>query len=212
MNKRSINDIIEELGKRLLKPLPGWEAQSLMATQVHKNARAIPRPNARVAGVLMLLFPMNQHLHLPLILRPNYQGVHSGQMALPGGKVELCDQDIIETALRETEEEIGVKIERQQVLGRLSDLYIPPSNISVTPVVAYYEKEPTYILDPIEVADIVNISISELKDPQNQLITQVAVIGGGMMKVPAFRIQGRIVWGATAMMLSELLGILNEIL
>lgn len=211
MDQHSTNYIIEELKKRLLNPLPGWKSHSLMATQIHKNARAIPRPNARIAGVLMLLFPKNKELHLPLILRPTYEGVHSGQMALPGGKVEPYDQDIIHTALRETEEEIGVKVERQQVLGKLSDLYIPPSNIIVTPVVAFCEQEPTYILDPAEVADIVDFSISELRDLQNQMVTQVRVVGGVMLDVPAFSIQGRIVWGATAMMLSELLDVLNEI-
>lgn len=211
MNSHSVDYVIEELKKRLLNPLPGWEAHSLMATQVHKNARTVPRVDARTAGVLMLLFPLHQHLHLPLILRPNYEGVHSGQMALPGGKVEPQDQDIIHTALRETEEEIGVKVKRQQVLGQLTDLYIPPSNISVTPIVAYCEKEPAYILDPNEVADIINVSLRELRDPQNQMIAQVKVVGGGIMEAPAFRIQGRIVWGATAMMLSELLDVLNEI-
>lgn len=211
MDHHSTNYIIEELKKRLLNPLPGWKAHSLMATQIHKKARALPRPDARSAGVLMLLFPKDQELHLPLILRPTYEGVHSGQMALPGGKVELHDEDIIHTALRETEEEIGVKIKREQVLGILTDLYIPPSNISVTPVVAFCEQEPAYILDPMEVADIVDFSISELRDLQNQLITQVPVVGGVMLDVPAFSLQGKIVWGATAMMLSELLDLLNEI-
>lgn len=201
--------MIRTLRERLATELPGWDAHSLMATEVHRKARVTPPRHARVAGVMILLFPREDTLYFPLILRPNYEGVHSGQMALPGGKVEPEDDDIIHTALRETEEEIGVALSRTQVLGRLTDLYIPPSNIMVTPVVAYMETEPTYLPDPAEVAGTVNISLPELFDQQNQLTTQVTIVGGKAMEVPAFRLQQKIVWGATAMILSELTQLLR---
>ncbi len=206
-----MEDTIQALANRLKKPLPGWNAHSQMATQVHRNARVLPKPNARVAAVLMLLFPHHRQLHLPLILRPTYEGVHSGQMALPGGKVEPQDEDLIATALRETEEEIGVRVDRNQVLGQLTDLFIPPSNIVVTPIVAYYPEEPVYVLDPLEVADIANIPLEALMHIPNQIVTQVKVTGGFTLEAPAFKINDKIIWGATAMMLSELLGVFDEI-
>lgn len=198
------SQIIKKLHKRLTSPLPGWDAHSLMASDVHRKIRSSPLADARVAGVLILLFPKEDMLHFPLILRPQYQGVHSGQMALPGGKVEPGDMDIMQTAIRETEEEIGVTVDRSQVLGKLTDLYIPPSNIIVTPVVAFSETEPVYMPDPAEVAGTVNISLEELFDIQNQMKTEVTIIGGKVMEVPAFQLQQKIVWGATAMILSEL--------
>ncbi len=202
--------IIQTLQKRLTSPLPGWEAHSLMATEVHKKARSLPLVNARVAGVMILLFPQKDMLYFPLILRPDYQGVHSGQMALPGGKVELQDADIIQTAIRETEEEIGVSIKRSQVLGKLTELYIPPSNIIVTPVVAFMEATPVYKPDPAEVAGIVNVSFEEVFDVQNQMTTRVTIVSGQVLEVPAFQLQQKTVWGATAMMLSELMQLIQH--
>lgn len=212
MMKENLPDnIVKLLSQRLQKSLPGWEAQRQMAMELHRKARLKPRPDARQAAVLMLLFPSEQQMHLPLILRPTYQGVHSGQMALPGGKIEPQDQDLQDTALRETGEEIGVWVERHQVLGQLSELYILPSNIRVTPFVAYIPAPPQYALDPAEVAGIVNVPMEALNSPQNQITSPVKVVGGVTVQAPAYKVGNSIVWGATAMMLSELLTLWNEI-
>lgn len=211
MSNISIEHIIKALSQELQQPLPGWEAQRQMATELHKKARVVPRQDARKAAVLILLFPSNKQLHLPLILRPVYAGVHSGQMALPGGKVESRDVDLIDTALRETGEEIGIWVERQQVLGQLSELYIFPSNIRVAPVVAYIPAQPQYVPDPTEVAAVVNVPVEVLNNPQYQTTSPVTVVGGDTVEAPAYKVEKRIVWGATAMMLSEFLTVWNKI-
>lgn len=211
MSNISIEHIVKALSQELQQPLPGWEAQRQMATELHKKARVVPRQDARKAAVLILLFPSNKQLHLPLILRPVYAGVHSGQMALPGGKVESRDVDLIDTALRETGEEIGVWVERQQVLGQLSELYIFPSNIRVAPVVAYIPAQPQYVPDPTEVAAVVNVPVEVLNNPQYQTTSPVTVVGGDTVEAPAYKVEERIVWGATAMMLSEFLTVWNKI-
>ncbi|WPP51359.1 NUDIX hydrolase [Catalinimonas niigatensis] len=199
------------LKNRLDKGLPGWQAHLRMSTSVHQNARISPPQRTRKAAVLILLFPNQDEWWLPLILRPTYDGVHSGQMALPGGKVEPEDQDLIATALRETYEEIGVRVDRDQVVGVLSDLYIPPSNITVTPVLAICSQVPRYYPDPNEVAGITEVSIYDLQHPENYLIKEIQVFNGSLLKAPSFQIQGKTIWGATAMMLSELLFIMKEI-
>ncbi len=204
-------DIKHVLRQSLQQGLPGWKAHQVMATQVHEQARRQPPQNSRKAGVLMLLYPHAGHWWIPLILRPNYPGIHSGQMALPGGKVEDVDADIVATALRETHEEIGVQVQREQVLGILSDIYIPPSNISVTPVLALIEEVPAYLPDPGEVAEVVDIRLKDLKNPTNLSVREVGWINRAPLRAPAFKIKERIIWGATAMMLSEFLHILPEL-
>lgn len=209
---------INKLRQQVREPLPGWSAQQRMATEVHRNARLkprvdaprvdAPRADARRAAVLMLLYPHRGLIHLPLIVRPTYPGVHSGQIALPGGKVEPEDASLVATALRETEEEIGVRVPEAQVLGQLSELYIPPSNMRVTPVVAYAREQPTYTPDLREVVQVLDFSLEAFIEPKNQAVVSVEA-GQVMLEVPSFVIEGRIVWGATAMMMSELLAVLE---
>ena len=201
----------QSLQQRLRQDLPGWHAHRTMATDVHKEARYHPPEDSRRAGVLMLLYPNVNEWWFPLILRPTYCGVHSGQMALPGGKVESVDRDIVATALRETHEEIGVRVRRGQVLGTLSDIYIPPSNITVTPVLAVGGVAPDYLPDPDEVAEVVDIQLEDLQNPDNLAMRKVGWINRAPLKAPAFKIKERIIWGATAMMLSEFLHIIQEL-
>lgn len=194
---------------RLGQGVPGWAAQRQMATEVHRHARLKPRADARQAAVLMLLYPDLEHLCLPLIVRPTYPGVHSGQIALPGGKTEEADGSLIVTALRETEEEIGVQVGEAQVLGGLTQLYIPPSNMLVTPVVAYISKKPTYRPDFREVVQVLDMSLAAFRDPQNQRIRKVKAAADVKLEVPCFVIEEHVIWGATAMMMSELLAVLD---
>jgi 8-oxo-dGTP pyrophosphatase MutT (NUDIX family) len=206
-----INKFAQALKNRLNQDLPGWLAQSLMASEMHREARIIPPQISRKAGVLILLFPHQDQLWMPLIQRTVYRGVHSGQMALPGGKVEPHDEDIIDTAIRETREEIGVKVDRKQVLGQLSDIYIPPSNITVSPVLAFMSGKPSYLPEPSEVAGIAEISVQALQNPENVKIGEVGRYNDLPLEAPAFHINERVIWGATAMMLSEFLYIIREL-
>ena len=194
---------------KLQEELPGWAAQRRMATDVHRQARLKPRADARQAAVLMLLYPNNGRSYLPLIVRPTYPGVHSGQIALPGGKVEEEDKSLVATALRETEEEIGVSISEEQVLGTLSQLYIPPSNMIVTPVVAFAKEKARYHPDPKEVAKVLDLSLNAFNDPSNRSTVRVKATTEITLEAPAFVIDERIIWGATAMMMSELLAIME---
>ena len=209
-------DLLEQLSTRLRGEIPGWtppgwDAQQRMATEVHRHARLRPRTDARRAAVLMLLYPHNGLIYLPLIVRPTYAGVHSGQIALPGGKVEPQDASLVATALRETEEEIGVRVPEAQVLGELSELYIPPSNMRVFPVVALAPERPKYTPDLREVVQVLDFSLAAFADPNHQTHTTVRVAGNVTMEAPSFVIEERIIWGATAMMISELLAILEAL-
>lgn len=202
---------INQLRVRLRQEVPGWKAQQRMATEVHRRARLKPRADARQAAVLMLLYPDGEEAYLPLIVRPTYPGVHSGQIALPGGKVEEEDGSLTATALRETEEEIGVSVPESRVLGSLTQLYIPPSNMLVTPVVAYAFEKPTYHPDLREVVQVLDFSLEAFRNPQNQLTRQVTAAADIRLQVPCFVIEERTIWGATAMMMSELLAVLDTL-
>ncbi len=166
----------------------------------------------RKASVLMLVYPNNDVATLALILRNSYKGVHSSQVAFPGGKRELDDLDDEFTALRETEEEIGVAITSVTVVCPFSRVYIPPSNFMVSPFLAFDETTPVFIPDPREVSAIVEMPLSELLNEQNSITQNMSTSYSNAIDVPAFAIQKHAVWGATAMMLSELKEVLKEAL
>ena len=205
-----VETITFKLRNKLQEDLPGWKAQRLMATQLHREQRALPRPDAKRAGIMILFYPQHSTFYLPLILRPTYSGVHSGQVAFPGGKMEEYVKDIIETALRETHEEIGVWIDQSHVIGQLSDIYIPPSNSLVSPVVALIEEKPVYHINPHEVVEVIDISLDDLINPDSRKIAQIQIPGRGVVDAPSYQINGHTIWGATAMMISELLVLLSS--
>ncbi len=161
--------------------------------------------------MLILLYPREEQIHLPLIRRPEYNGVHSGQIGLPGGGKEVEDPDPVATALREAQEEIGVDPAAVAVLGTLTPLYIWASHFQVQPVVGWTPRRPHFRLDPQEVAGLLEISLQELRDPSNRE-EEDWELRGRRVRVPFFRLQGQVVWGATAMILSELLALLEETL
>lgn len=171
-----------------------------------RSKHLTPPNDARRAGVLILLFETEMELCFPLIRRTEDGSVHSGQVALPGGTFEEADEDIVQTALRETAEEIGVKAPAVEVLGRLSDLYIPPSNFLVSPVVGRIDHHPDFEPDPHEVAHIIEAPVSELLDKSRIKITERFGF-----TVPYYDIENEVIWGATAMILSELVTVLESI-
>lgn len=190
--------------------LPGLEAQMKMApparvdmlpSLIEKYAKTAKR-----AAVLCLLYLKNDALHFVLIKRVSYAGVHSNQIGLPGGKLE-ADENSMQAALRETEEEIGVTINESSVLGALTELYIPPSNFMVYPYVAYINTAPQFILDEKEVAYLLEVPLNDLLDLSN-IKTKKMKLSYGIFENPYFDLQNETVWGATAMMLSELRAVL----
>ncbi|MCB0088859.1 MAG: CoA pyrophosphatase [Caldilineaceae bacterium] len=199
---------IEQLRADLAGKLPGQEAQYRMAPQprVGGERGELPTANVRRGGVLVLFYPHCQHLYLPLILRPTYDGVHSGQVGFPGGGYEEDDHDLTATALREAYEEVGVRQAQVTVLGQLSPLYVNASNYLVQPTVGWCATRPNFRIDPYEVAMLLETPLAALQDVSNQH-SEPWQLRGRTVQVPFFKIQGQIIWGATAMMLSELLAL-----
>jgi 8-oxo-dGTP pyrophosphatase MutT (NUDIX family) len=201
------------LEQRLQRPLPGRAAQLKMSSlaRIQELMRFSPPENAIQSSVLILLYPFAGGIGLVLMLRPEYRGIHSGQISLPGGKFEETDESLIFTAIREAKEEIGIDPSRVQVIGQLTEMYIPPSNFLVTPVVGYQASQPRFTADPIEVAKIIEIRLDDLLDERKYKMKKMKLSLGFSLKVPSYCIDDNIIWGATAMILSELKEIVSEI-
>lgn len=202
----SFDAFLKDIQRDLADPLPGPAAQFGMAPRPRPDGEQhdAPRSDARLSAVLVLFYPVNGVLHIPLILRPTYRGVHSGQVSLPGGGREDFDADLVQTALREAYEEIGVPPAGVSILGQLSPLYVSASNHIVYPCVGWIGYRPEFRTDPFEVAMLIEAPLAGFQDPDNRH-TEVWQLRGRTALVPFFRIQDQIIWGATAMMLSELL-------
>lgn len=167
--------------------------------------------NAKQSAVLALLYPNIQNLaHIVLILRKTYNGVHSAQIGFPGGKVEQEDMSLKHTALREANEEVGVLPHKVNVLKRLSQVYIPPSNFYVHPFLGITNTTPSFIKQDDEVDAIIEVALSDLLDDNKIITKRVSTSYKVDVEVPAFKLNNHIVWGATAMMLSELKDLLKE--
>ncbi|GHA77841.1 NUDIX hydrolase [Pontibacter akesuensis] len=204
---------IEALRKRLQEPLPGEAAHNLMASVTRSNIKFKTKPDSQTkeSAVLLLFYQDEDKIKLPLILRPVYVGVHSGQIGLPGGRMEEGDKDFFETALREANEEIGINPADVTVIGHLSDLFVFASNYMVHPVVGYMKHRPTFLTDPREVDQLIEVPLSTLLDKSSRGITNIVVSGNMEVSAPYFDVDGHTVWGATAMMLSELLSVIDDL-
>lgn len=202
------HDFINHLQSRLLLPLPGQEAHIKMASSTRLRLKTQPNEKTRRSAVLILFYPYQGQIWAPLILRPKYDGVHAGQMAFPGGRYEKTDEHLIRTALREAQEEIGIKAADVHVLGQLTELFIPPSNFFVLPVVGKLPYKPDFYPDPREVEAVLEVSLDELMDENIVGDTQLEV-RGVTIETPFYDIQGHKVWGATAMMISELMTLIR---
>ena len=207
-------EFIDLLEKRLQKPLPGRNAQLKMSSLARIQAwmKLSPPADAVQSSVLILLYPFEGRIRLVLMLRPEYTGIHSGQISLPGGKFEDSDDNLIYTALREAQEEIGINPIRVQIIGQLTEIYIPPSNFMVTPVVGYETSQPEFQADPKEVARIIEINLDDLLDKKNIRMKKIKFRLGFSLKVPSYFIDSNIIWGATAMILSEFRELATEII
>ena len=206
MTEIMLDELVGFLSERLKRELPGREAQEMMIPPA-RRADVVDEQKvaqARPAGALILLYPVENDLAFPLIKRPVYNGVHSGQVSLPGGKRDLEDKSLIETALRECSEEIGVGGETVQTLGILSDLFVPVSRFLITPVVGFVRQIPAFIPDDYEVERMFSGTLKELVDPKTIREGMIRLSSGYEMSAPYFNIAGEVVWGATAMILSEL--------
>lgn len=169
--------------------------------------------NAKMAAVLAMFYPdKNSCTHIALILRKTYKGVHSAQVGFPGGKVEAIDLSLKHTALRETEEEIGVEQDKIKVLKQLTQIYIPPSNYYVQPFIGVCNTTPIFTKQDEEVEDILEVSLLDFINEETVINCVVDTSYSKQIEVPAFQLNGHIVWGATAMMLSEIKDLLKPLL
>ncbi len=178
---------------------------------IDKNREAMK--TAKKAGVMALFYPnLDGETYLILILRKTYKGVHSAQVGFPGGKVETADPSLKYTALRETYEEVGVPIEDVTVLKAMSPLYIPPSNFTVYPFIGFTENTPVFTKQDDEVEDLIEVKLHDFLNDDNATNVFVMTSLKKKLEVPALKLNGHIVWGATAMMLSEIKDLLKMVL
>ena len=194
-------------------PLPAEASQFKMSPPFRKELIAKYREqmrHARKAGVMALVYPDKKEIaRMALILRKTYHGVHSAQIGFPGGKLEPSDKDLQDAAIRETWEEIGVRSHEMKVLAQLTEVYIPPSNFYVQPFLGISTHRPNFVKQDDEVEDIVEVLLEHLLDDSRVVLEKVPTSMNALIEVPAFKLNGHIVWGATAMMLSEIKDLLK---
>lgn len=197
-------------------PLPGQASQFKMSPPfrlelIEQQLEAMK--TSKKAAVTALFYPDEKQVtKLILILRKTYKGVHSAQVGFPGGRLEDADESLKYAALRETWEEVGVPIADIEVLKALTEMYIPPSNFTVYPFFGITHKTPMFIKQDEEVEDLIEVLLTDFMDELAVTSVKVMTSLEKEMEVPAFSLNGHIVWGATAMMLSELKDLLKTVL
>jgi 8-oxo-dGTP pyrophosphatase MutT (NUDIX family) len=190
--------------------LPGQNAQYKMASEYYRNQKI---DLSKISGhkksaVCLLLYEKDHQPHFILIKRPDTHRFHAGQIALPGGS---CNENETyeQTALRELFEETGIEIPAQNILGRLTPLYIPVSNFYIQPIIAHTTDELKFSLSR-EVEQVIEFPLHRLLDETILDETEVITSGNIKLKTPYFKVQGFVLWGATAMLLSEMKQLLIE--
>lgn len=205
------------IGPKLRKiTLPGEEAHYKLAPMLRLRELEnlnINRKKPKQAAVLAVFYPgPEQETRFVLILRKTYKGVHSNQVGFPGGRVEPEDRDLEHTALRETEEEVGIPGNEVEVLRELTRLYIPPSNFWVQPFMGVMQRSPKLIPQEEEVEAVLEIDLDDFLSDSCLTTETLSTSYATNIDVPAFLLNGHVVWGATAMMLSEMKEILKQAL
>ncbi len=210
-------EFVRKISIELKKDLPGFTAQQLMDPirrvkfDEYLSEKEVPKKSA----VLILFYPDPLQLSIKtvLILRPeNEVGSHAGQVSFPGGGYDVSDKDLSETALREAEEEIGADRQYIAVAGALTPLYIPVSNYMVFPFVGIANIRPEFKIHPIEVESLLECDINEflLEENKTKVLRHIKLAKKDI-EVPCYRINKKIIWGATAMMISELEEMLRKL-
>lgn len=202
--------LIHHITSQINSELPGKTAQFKMAPP-GRQASFPSTVSSKEASVLLMLYPRETQWHTVFIRRSTARGHHRhrGQISLPGGKRESKDLSFAYTALRETEEEIGVKMNDVQLIGALSELYIPVSDFHVYPFVGYLDYAPNFVLEEEEVDEVLEVPIDHLSDPAIRRKKDMILVNGFRLPdVPYFSLDGEVLWGATAMIISEFLELL----
>jgi len=193
----------EKVKFALDKTKPGYSAQKKMAPSNRQKKPAIKYETCMLSAVLICLYPKSTEWHICFMKRTKDNTVHSGQISFPGGKYEQTDILIQETAIREAQEEMNIACSGKDIVGILSSLYVPPSNFLIYPVVVCLPKAPEFKPNPFEVDAIIEVKLSDIFNDQAKKIKKIDR-GEIQFDIPYYKIDSHQIWGATAMILSEL--------
>ncbi len=194
--------------------LPGLQAQLNMAPLLRQDEiKGMGAGSKAVKSSVLILLSPDDHENTmtALIQRPAYEGIHSGQISFPGGRFEPQDADLQQTALREAKEEIGIDPAKVEVVKRLTDLYIPPSNHRVSPFVGLSSEKPQFEPDRKEVAYILELPIAQFLRKENVKMVPITLSNGQCLKTPCYLVNGQTIWGATAMIMAEFVEVSGRI-
>ncbi len=207
----SIRKTLESLRARLQGPKPGLKAQLKMVTSPRPGDKTYPDvgDSCLKAGVLVLLYPWQEKLCLVLTRRTSTVAHHQAQISLPGGRMDR-EESAVEAAVREAREELQIMPDSIRILGELTPLYVPPSNYCIYPVVAAAEKRPDFRPSDVEVAEIIEVPVDHLLDAKN-VRQETWLLRGMDVRVPFYFYRGHKIWGATAMILAELVDLFSSI-
>jgi 8-oxo-dGTP pyrophosphatase MutT (NUDIX family) len=203
----------DALRRRLTAPLPGRDAQLRMAPRPIYSPDAATEATLRPAAALLLIYEHNDAWHVPLTVRGSGLRHHTGQVSLPGGRLDHPGESVEDAALREAHEEVGVRPGDVDLLGRLTPIPVVVSGHLLQPVIGVASRRPAFRVAEPEVERLIEM-------PLKRLLEQDAVAWeermrilppGGMMNVPYFAVEGARVWGATAMVLAEFIALIEEL-
>jgi 8-oxo-dGTP pyrophosphatase MutT (NUDIX family) len=205
--------LVDKLKTVLSQQLPGSKAHEELIPKGRKllSPKSAKNQEIKLGSVAIILYIKHDDVHFILIERTKYDGVHSGQIALPGGKTDPEDKDNFDTAIRETAEEIGIQLKHENVLGSLTPLFIPPSNFLVSPIVFYLEEIPFFIQNKKEVAKIIEYPLTKFLHEKIYEGEFYSSSNNQSTLAPYFSIDENKMWGATAMILNELRWIIREL-
>lgn len=198
------------LKETLRGDLSGLEAHQKMLPpgrrlKTHKDELSL----VKASSVLLLLFPEGEQIYICLIKRPSTMTHHPGQISFPGGKVEKEDHSAEMTALREAQEEVGVNPSFIQILGKLSELYVEVSKFLIHPFLAWADQKPEFLLNTDEVEELILFPLTDFIANETILETELNTFSG-LLRVKYYPFNSEIIWGATAMILSELIEIIKK--
>lgn len=209
MDSTTFRNIIELIRHELRKPLPGKASHRKMTpvTRSHLNTDI----SFQKGGVLILVYPYNNEPSVVFMKRVTDNTPHSGQISFPGGRFEPGDKSLQVTALRETEEELGIPASGIEIIGHLTPLEIQVSNMEVRPFVGVSYNKPHFKPNPEEVDYLIEVNLKDLLNP-GIIQKKIGLIRGTEIEIPYYNIRNNHVWGATAMIISEFLDILGNII
>ena len=204
--------LVHRIKERLKQPLPGESAQFKMAPALRLTIKEYYQQaerNPRESAVLICIYPFKGSVYTVLMLRPTEKGAHSNQVSFPGGRFEKLDSNLQNTALREAKEELGIDPDKVELIGELSSVYIPVSNSLVHPFIGILMDRPSFTKSDFEVEEIIEIDLALFADPRIIKTGQFSGLNNLQIEAPYFDLHDQKIWGATAMILSELLVVLH---